>query len=238
MRTPSIKTAIALALTALFFPRGTGHAQETLSYKVRETDRSVELSTPFGARQVIGDVGSTTNRYHIEIPIESLKPTPAPTTSPNERQPNSSSREDREADELVREITKEKSTTKKTAMGGDGTDKGDDDDDEPNELGERPVKPRSRKRLPSPIDPGYEYDDSDRLVLEANHLYNLGKFYEASLYVEELIRKKPTYLRGWIMKGSLMWVQGEKELAKNAWRQALAIEPDSQEVKDLLQRYR
>ncbi|MBI4404429.1 MAG: hypothetical protein HY537_09725 [Deltaproteobacteria bacterium] len=83
-----------------------------------------------------------------------------------------------------------------------------------------------------------EYDDSDRFVIEANRLYNRGKFYEATLQVEELLRRKPEYTRAWIMKGSLMHVQGHKDLAKTAWATALKLDPSNKEIKGLLEKYR
>jgi len=79
-----------------------------------------------------------------------------------------------------------------------------------------------------------EYDESDRLILEANRLYNRGKYFEATTYVDQLLRKKPDYARGWIMKGSLMFVQKQNDLAKKAWEKALELEPENGEVKAML----
>jgi tetratricopeptide (TPR) repeat protein len=204
-------------------------------YKVRETEKTVELMSPYGAREIIGGVGKDAHRYRIEIPLESLKPTPTPTPDPDEMK-------QKEADELQRmvngdskenrEVTINKTVNK---MGGDGTGDGDEDEDEEEEVAKKP-----KKRKPAMVEeePKPDYDDTARLVLEANHLYNRGKFYEASIYVEELIRKKPDFARGWVMKGSLLYVQGFKDMAKQAWQKALALAPTDQEVKDLLQRYR
>jgi tetratricopeptide (TPR) repeat protein len=83
-----------------------------------------------------------------------------------------------------------------------------------------------------------EYDDSDRYVVEANRLFNRKKYYEATTVVEELLRKKPDHVRGWIMKGSLMRVQGHKDLAKNAYEQALKLEPNNQEIQALVKNYK
>jgi tetratricopeptide (TPR) repeat protein len=81
-----------------------------------------------------------------------------------------------------------------------------------------------------------EYDYSDRLILEANRLYNRRKFYEASLTVEELLSKHPDLPRAWVMKGSLMYVQGQRDLAKTAWQKALELDPENREVQNFLGR--
>lgn len=80
------------------------------------------------------------------------------------------------------------------------------------------------------------YDDTDRLILEANRLYNRGKYYAASLTVEDLISKRPDYARAWVMKGSLMYVQGQKDLAKAAWKKAIELDPTNEQVKTYLGR--
>jgi len=90
---------------------------------------------------------------------------------------------------------------------------------------------------PEPKTAHRDFDDSDRFILEANQLYNQGKFYEASQVVEDLLRKRPELVRGWIMKGSLMWVMKQKELALKAWNQAKALDPENSEVNDLIKRY-
>jgi len=81
-----------------------------------------------------------------------------------------------------------------------------------------------------------EYDNTDRLVVEANYLFNQGRYYEATIYVEELLRKNPNFSQGWAMKGSLLYVQGYKDLAKKAYDQALKLDPNNEEVKSFLKR--
>jgi tetratricopeptide (TPR) repeat protein len=108
---------------------------------------------------------------------------------------------------------------------------------------EKDKKPEPEVRKPDALDPMAEkptstYDYGDRMVVEVNHLYNLGKYYEASVWVEELIRKRPKYTRAYIMKGSLMWVQGHKDIAKKTWEEALNLEPNNDEVKTLLERFK
>lgn len=91
---------------------------------------------------------------------------------------------------------------------------------------------------PPPYKGVHDYDDTDRLVLEANHLYNQGRYFDATLVVETILKKNPKYVRGWLMKGSLMYVQGQKDLAKKAWDEAVTISPDDTEVRTALERYK
>lgn len=86
--------------------------------------------------------------------------------------------------------------------------------------------------------PPGNYDDTDRLLLDANHLYNQGRFYDATLVVETLLKRNPKLQRAWLMKGSLMYVQGQKDLAKKAWEQAVALAPGDESVKGILERYK
>lgn len=83
-----------------------------------------------------------------------------------------------------------------------------------------------------------EYDDSDRMLVEANHLYNRRKYFQATEIIEELLRKKPKRVRGWIMKGSLLYVQGHKDLAKQAWTKASELEPANPDIQHYLERYK
>jgi len=102
------------------------------------------------------------------------------------------------------------------------------------EIVQKEEEKKEEQRKPQSL----EFDYSDRLVVEANHLYNKRKYFEASQVVEELIRMRPKYTRAWVMKGSLMYKQGHKDLAKKAWEQALTLEPENKEVQGLLERYK
>ncbi|MBY0370211.1 tetratricopeptide repeat protein, partial [bacterium] len=81
-----------------------------------------------------------------------------------------------------------------------------------------------------------EYDNTDRLFLEANRLYNRGRYYQATLTVEEILSKRPDMARGWVMKGSLLYVQGQRDLAKTAWEKSLELDPKNAQVKAFLGR--
>lgn len=80
-------------------------------------------------------------------------------------------------------------------------------------------------------------DDGDALVVEANRLFNRRRYYEALTVVDQLLRKRPVYTRGWLMKGSLLHVQGHKDLALKAWNKAKEIEPENPEILAVLERY-
>lgn len=81
-------------------------------------------------------------------------------------------------------------------------------------------------------------DDADSLVVDANRLFNRRRFYEALTVVDQLLRKRPAYARGWLMKGSLLLVQGHKDLALKAWTKAKELEPENQEVLSVLEKYK
>lgn len=76
--------------------------------------------------------------------------------------------------------------------------------------------------------------DVEGLIVEANRLYFLGNFYGSLQYVDEINRRQPGNIRGWTMKGSLMHSLGHKDLAKQAWKKALEIEPGNLEIQNLL----
>lgn len=82
----------------------------------------------------------------------------------------------------------------------------------------------------------FKQDDSI-LIVKANELYNKGEFTESMKYVEEMLRRNRANTRGWVMKGSLFHAMGEKDLAKQAWEQAQALEPDNQEIQSILENY-
>ena len=77
-------------------------------------------------------------------------------------------------------------------------------------------------------------EDVSSLIVEANRLYNLAQFTESLRFVDEIIRRDPGNVRGWTMKGSLLHILGQKELAKSAWEKALSLQPENAELKKLL----
>lgn len=81
-------------------------------------------------------------------------------------------------------------------------------------------------------------DGTDSMVIQANRLYNNGEYLRATMHVEEILRRNPEYVRGWIMKGSLLWVQGEKDLALKAWKEAEGLEPNNDQIKRILSKYK
>lgn len=178
-------------------------------YQINQTGNNLELVTPWGRRLLFGDFGFNNARdYRLEIPLDALRP-PEP--------PKKIDEQDALRLEHERAIAEAARAVKDAADA---------------------AKEAGAQRAPAQIPPRtvVEYDNTDRLVLEANRLYNRGKFYQASLTVEELLAKRPDFTRGWIMKGSLLYVQGYRDLAKIAWEKALELDPNNPEVKSFLGR--
>jgi len=92
------------------------------------------------------------------------------------------------------------------------------------------------ERKPAAIPEEAKYDDSDRMILEANYLFNRGDYFTATLKVDELLKRNPKLTRAWVMKGTLFYVQGFKDLAKSAWEKAYALSANDAEVKRLLEK--
>lgn len=77
-----------------------------------------------------------------------------------------------------------------------------------------------------------------QMVLEANRLFAVRKFYDALIVVDRILTRYPRYVRGWLMKGSLLHMQGEKGLALEAWKKAKRISPKDPEVNKTLAKYK
>lgn len=93
-----------------------------------------------------------------------------------------------------------------------------------------------KDREPDAIKPPTFADPAlDRLVVEANRLYNRRKFYDALLLVDRIVALAPEYARGWLMKGSLLYLQGQKDLAKRAWEEAKKLDPSNKDVATALE---
>ncbi len=199
---------------------------EPQDYKAREQEGQIQLKTPYGEKTLIGDY--TTGAYRIEIPLDDIEPEwvkrkrheaklngeggNSTNTERNTTSTNTNSTS------TVAATEKETRIIEKTII---------------NENGDDFIGP---KKLPPKVI--VEYDDSDRLVLEANRLFNRRKFDEALATLDELLRRKPTFVRGWIMKGSVMYVRGHKDLAKTAWNQALTLDPENADIKSILEKYK
>ncbi len=191
-------------------------ADNAENYYVRETNGGLELITPYGKKVILGDYAPDGGfNYNIQIPLSSIKPTPSPTPTPAAAAPVA---------------TPVPLVIHNMYPGGFPT--ANSEDSSKNKAATDEPKREPASVIPPKIT--IEYDDTDRMVLEANRLYNKRKYYEATQVVEEIIRKKPEYVRAWIMKGSLMYVQKQNDLAKRAWQQALALEPNNSQVKTFL----
>ena len=82
----------------------------------------------------------------------------------------------------------------------------------------------------------WQAQDEDSLVVKANELYNQGKFSDSMAFVEEILSRNPSNVRGWIMKGSLMHVMGNKDLAVKAWKRALELDPGNANIQRILEK--
>jgi tetratricopeptide (TPR) repeat protein len=76
--------------------------------------------------------------------------------------------------------------------------------------------------------------DTGSLIAEANRFYNKGDFAKSLRYVDEVVRRDPGSVRGWVMKGSLMHVMGHKDLARQAWQKALELDPKNSQIQNIL----
>jgi tetratricopeptide (TPR) repeat protein len=188
-------------------------------YKVEEQGNNMILVTPKGRRILFGDQQlSTQKSYEFEIPLAEV--------SEKETQP------DREP------ASSQKPTPTPEPYTYDVDWDWEEPDDDPVPLPASSPTP-SPTPTPSPAPtPKVELDLSDSLILKANHLYHKGRFFEANLYVEELLRKHPESLRGWLMKGSLLYKLGHKDLATKAWEKAIALDPDRKLTQGLLERFK
>lgn len=201
---------------------------EEYEFKAKEQENQLVIKTPWGEKTVVGDYGM--GEYRLEIPIEDLEPDYIKKKrlmgkgggeggGTNSENNNNTINSTNSTNSNTVESAKEKETIIKETrfLNGDA-----------DFIGPKPLPPKVT----------VEYDDSDRLVLEANRLFNRRKFDEALSTIDELLRRKPNYIRGWIMKGSVMYVRGHKDLAKTAWNQALTLDPNNEDVKSILEKYK
>ncbi len=196
-------------------------ADSNENYHVHETQAGLELITPYGKKIIMGDYAPDGGfNYNIEIPMSEIKPSPTPTPQP----------------QLPTVMMMPGMPGMQMPGGANSTSNTTE-----NNTTITTKKVEEEKREPAAVIPPkiiIEYDETDRMVLEANRLYNKKKFYESTQVVEEILRKKPDYARAWVMKGSLMYAQKQSDLAKKAWQQALVLEPNNLQVKNLLEKFK
>ena len=223
---PRVVASVILIL--LFLTSSTGHTERG-EFKVKEVGNKLEVTSPWGTKSYEASTRlDVMKNYKIEIPLDDLRPVGA------EHEYRDWFDEDdllaADLPELPREVAsvKEESTTDSkitvTNLMPSATPA-------PTPVAEATPIPGKKKAEEEP-------DDTARMIVEANRFYNQGKYYEALLYVEEVLRKKPQFVRAWVMKGSLLYVQGHKDLAKEAWENVLKFEPENQQIQGLLQRYK
>lgn len=189
-------------------------AAPAAEYRVEEQGNNLILITPDGRRILFGEHNLHSEKsYQFEIPLSEL--TDEKAAGPANRAPASVAKPDGEP-----------TPTPFYDVDWDW---------------EEPDEDKSLVAVPTvtPIPtPKVDYDGNDNLILKANRLFHKGKYYEAALYVEELIRRKPDSLRAWLMKGSVFFKLGQKDLAKQAWAQAAKLDKDSKETKGLMERFK
>jgi tetratricopeptide (TPR) repeat protein len=72
--------------------------------------------------------------------------------------------------------------------------------------------------------------DISALLSQANYLYNKSQYNEALKLVEHGVKLNPKSAKAWSMRGSLMYVLGNKEAAKQDWNKSLSIEPNNESL--------
>lgn len=180
-------------------------------YRMKTPPDAVQLLTPYGEKTIVFDnpEGERPRTYRLQIPISDLKPPETAKAEPPAPAPVA----------VVAPPAREPSMVAPPAP------------PEPDQA-EKPKEPEKKEEAPAIA----KYDDSDSLILEANRLFNRGDYFTATTRIDELLRRNPSFTRAWIMKGTLLYVQGFKDLAKNAWEKAYSLSENNTEVKKLLEK--
>lgn len=174
-------------------------------FGVKDNGAGLDLVTPWGNKALVGEYAPDNNSsFRIEIPLSELRPPEPPAET--KREPTNAPTAGPLA---LQPIVLNNSLPLAPPAPA-------------------PPPPPAEVKLPEKL--RVEYDDTDRFVIEANRLYNRGKFYESLQMVEELLRKNPEHVRGWIMKGSLLTVMKQRDLATRAYQRALSLDPQNAEL--------
>ncbi len=178
-------------------------------YRIYEMPERTDLLTPEGGRkQVYGNFGPDgQGSYRIEIPLEALKPSPTPTPTPTLAPPTPAPTQPRTEGPtpIPTQIPSAAPTATATPL------------PTPTVVVCAPTPTSEAKRKTASDD---SYGDIDPLVVKANHLFNQRRFVESSEYVDEVLRRRPDYVRGWLMRGSLHKMLGHQDLAAAAFAKA------------------
>lgn len=187
-------------------------------YKIEESGNNLILVTPDGRRILFGDQNMASERaYQFEIPLSELRDSGLAT----------------EPDRKPASVAQPSNSPSPVPSPFYDPDWDWEDDEEPVVIVPSP-KPSP---TPSPT-PKVEYDGSDTMILKANRLFHRRKFYEAALYVDEVLRRNPKSLRAWLMKGSILYKLNQKDLAYQAWQTAAKLDKKGEETKGILERYK
>lgn len=185
-------------------------------YRVYEMPERTDLLTPEGTRkEVYGNFGPDgQGSYRVEIPMAALKPSPTPTDVPPTAAPTVATTPAATTPIPTPTLTPTPTlgptmTTLLCAPTPTIT-----------------ATPAAERRTASDD----TLEDIDPLVVKANRLYNKRRYVEASEYVDEILRRRPDYVRGWLMRGSLHQMLGHRDLAEAAWARAKELSGDDATV--------
>ncbi len=79
--------------------------------------------------------------------------------------------------------------------------------------------------------------DTEALIRGANEAFLASDFKGALGHVNQILEVAPGNVRALMMKGSLMHLMGDKQLAKESWKKALELDPANREISRLLEKY-
>lgn len=192
-------------------------ALQAEEFRMKTPPDALAIVTPTGEKTIVFDPGSEERpkSYRIQIPVADLRP-PPPTPNPS----------------VVPETSMAPTNPVPPVVEASPTPT-------PNSIATAELEKADRRAASLPPEEPLgvaQYDDSDRLILEANHLFNRGDYFSATVKVDELLKRNPKLTRGWVMKGTLFYVQGFKDLAKNAWEKAYSLSEQDKQVKRLLEK--
>jgi tetratricopeptide (TPR) repeat protein len=216
-------------------------------YRIYEMPERTDLLTPEGVRkEVYGNFGPNgQGSYRVEIPLAALRPTETPTPastalplSRSEEPPTAAAMATPAAARAPKNILVAEATPTVTenVLVAEAT----------------PTATATALPTPSPVacatTPAAQREtaalgrrdvellgDIDPLVVRANRLYNQRRYVEASQFVDEILRRRPDYVRGWLMRGSLHHVLGHRDLAAEAWQKARELAGDDPDIRPALE---
>jgi hypothetical protein len=201
-------------------------------YRVYEMPERTDLLTPEGVRkQVYGNFGPNgQGSYRVDIPLAALRPTETPTpasTAPplsvSEEPPTAAAMATPAAATESEKMSIAAATPTATVL------------PTPTAVACATTPAAQRETAALGRRDVEALGDIDPLVVRANRLYNQRRYVEASQFVDEILRRRPDYVRGWLMRGSLHHVLGHRDLAAEAWQKARELAGDDPDIRPALE---